>query len=251
MVRTHYLPHPANMPASWIFLASGLFRVCAGVCRLVPAGAAVSRDPRTHSGRAWVPLGRSMCTVGCFTDGHGRAMPVSCSGLTSAAELSVHPYVSARRACFPYRRRAGKADEVMAGLAVRETVTLAGQAERVRVARAFVRAVLGSGHQCRDDAELLVSELFGNSVRYSRSGILARRSRWRSRRGTKLCGSRSPTGADPGYRSRPLSARMLKAGAGFSSWRASRRGGVATGRRADGYVVRAAVWLIPSVLATP
>ncbi len=58
----------------------------------------------------------------------------------------------------------------MAGLAVRETVTLAGRAERARAARAFVCAVLGPGHPCRDDVELLVSELFGNSVRYSRSG---------------------------------------------------------------------------------
>jgi hypothetical protein len=39
------------MPASWIFSASGLFRLCAGACRPVPAGAAVSGEPRTHSGR--------------------------------------------------------------------------------------------------------------------------------------------------------------------------------------------------------
>ncbi len=56
----------------------------------------------------------------------------------------------------------------MAG-AVRESVTLAGRAERARVARAFVSAVLGPGHSCGDDAALLVSELFGNSVRHSRS----------------------------------------------------------------------------------
>ena len=58
----------------------------------------------------------------------------------------------------------------MGGLAVRESVTLAGRAERVRVARAFVSAILGSGHPCGDDAELLVSEIFGNSVRHSGSG---------------------------------------------------------------------------------
>ena len=58
----------------------------------------------------------------------------------------------------------------MAGRAVRETVTLVGRAERTRVARAFVGGVLGPGHPCGDDAELLVSELFGNSVRYGRSG---------------------------------------------------------------------------------
>jgi anti-sigma regulatory factor (Ser/Thr protein kinase) len=33
-----------------------------------------------------------------------------------------------------------------------------------------VGGVLGVRHTCRDDAALLVSELFGNSVRHSRSG---------------------------------------------------------------------------------
>jgi anti-sigma regulatory factor (Ser/Thr protein kinase) len=58
----------------------------------------------------------------------------------------------------------------MAGVAVRESVTVAGLAERARVARAFVGGVLGPGHPCKDAAVLLVSELFGNSVRHSRSG---------------------------------------------------------------------------------
>lgn len=58
----------------------------------------------------------------------------------------------------------------MARAAVRESVTLAGQAERARVARAFVDGVLGPRHPCTDDAVLLVSELFGNSVRHSGSG---------------------------------------------------------------------------------
>jgi serine/threonine-protein kinase RsbW len=58
----------------------------------------------------------------------------------------------------------------MAGLVVRESVTVAGRAERARVARAFAVGVLGPGHPCGDDAALLVSELFGNSVRHSRSG---------------------------------------------------------------------------------
>jgi len=58
----------------------------------------------------------------------------------------------------------------MAGPQIRESVTVAGRAERARVARAFVGGVLGSGHPCGDDAALLVSELFGNSVRHSRSG---------------------------------------------------------------------------------
>lgn len=58
----------------------------------------------------------------------------------------------------------------MAGATVRETVTLAGRAERVRAARSFVSEVLGQGHPCGDMAILLVSEIFGNSVRHSGSG---------------------------------------------------------------------------------
>lgn len=58
----------------------------------------------------------------------------------------------------------------MARAAVRESVTVAGRAERARVARAFTAGVLGPGHPCGDDAALLVSELFANSVRYSGSG---------------------------------------------------------------------------------
>ena len=58
----------------------------------------------------------------------------------------------------------------MAELVVRESVTLAGRAERVRVARGFVAAVLGPGHPCGETAVLLVSEVFGNSVRHSGSG---------------------------------------------------------------------------------
>jgi serine/threonine-protein kinase RsbW len=66
--------------------------------------------------------------------------------------------------------RPGKAGALMAGPEIRESVTVAGRAERARVARAFVGRVLGPGHPCGDDAALLVSELFGNSVRHSRSG---------------------------------------------------------------------------------
>jgi len=49
-------------------------------------------------------------------------------------------------------------------------VTLAGRAERARLARAFVEGVLGPGHPCEDVATLLVSELFSNSLRHSGSG---------------------------------------------------------------------------------
>lgn len=58
----------------------------------------------------------------------------------------------------------------MAGRAVWEAVTLAGRAERARVARAFVDGVLGPGHPCGEVATLLVDELFVNSIRHSGSG---------------------------------------------------------------------------------
>ena len=60
----------------------------------------------------------------------------------------------------------------MARAAVRESMTLAGRAERARAARAFVSEVLGPGHPCADAAILLVSEIFSNSVRHSGSGAL-------------------------------------------------------------------------------
>jgi len=44
----------------------------------------------------------------------------------------------------------------MAGPEIRESVTVAGRAERARVARAFAGGVLGPGHPCGDDAALLV-----------------------------------------------------------------------------------------------
>jgi anti-sigma regulatory factor (Ser/Thr protein kinase) len=58
----------------------------------------------------------------------------------------------------------------MGRLAVRESVTLAGRAERARAARSFVGEVLGPGHPCGDDAVLLVGEIFANSIRHSGSG---------------------------------------------------------------------------------
>ena len=58
----------------------------------------------------------------------------------------------------------------MARVVVGESVTLAGRVERARAARAFVSEVLGPGHPYGDVAVLLVSEIFGNSVRHSSSG---------------------------------------------------------------------------------
>jgi anti-sigma regulatory factor (Ser/Thr protein kinase) len=59
----------------------------------------------------------------------------------------------------------------MSGATVRESMRVAGVVERARVVRAFVGAVLGQGHPCGDDAVLMASELFGNSVRHSSSGL--------------------------------------------------------------------------------
>jgi anti-sigma regulatory factor (Ser/Thr protein kinase) len=57
----------------------------------------------------------------------------------------------------------------MARVAVRESVKVAGLAERTRIVRSFVSEVLGPGHPCGDVAVLLVSEIFSNSIRHSRS----------------------------------------------------------------------------------
>jgi anti-sigma regulatory factor (Ser/Thr protein kinase) len=90
--------------------------------------------------------------------------------LTFAAESSVHPLCPPAGPRFPGMRAAGKAGALMAGRAVLETVTLAGRAERARVARSFVEGVLGPGHPSGDVAALLVGELFSNSLRHSGSG---------------------------------------------------------------------------------
>lgn len=56
-----------------------------------------------------------------------------------------------------------------AGVA-RESLTVAGQPERVDIARAFVGAMLGP-HPCAEIAVLLVSELVTNSIRHSDSRL--------------------------------------------------------------------------------
>ena len=53
--------------------------LCPVVCHPVVSWTPVLRGPRTNSGRPYVPPGRSVCTVGCFTDGHGRAALAACS----------------------------------------------------------------------------------------------------------------------------------------------------------------------------
>jgi anti-sigma regulatory factor (Ser/Thr protein kinase) len=108
----------------------------------------------------------------------------------------------------------------MARVAVRESVTLAGRAERARVARTFVSEVLGPGHPCGDVAVLLVSEIFGNSVRHSGSGAA-----WE----TVTVAVRAGDGIVRVEVTDRAGAAMRKAGAGFSLLRDSRRDGVGDG----------------------
>src|ERR1039457_481713 len=90
-------PTPAttceNGPLAGNSRLCGPFLLCPVMCHLVALWTAVSRCPRTYSGRR--PAAR---TVGVHrrlsTDGHGRAAPVACSGLTCAAEVSVHSRTS-------------------------------------------------------------------------------------------------------------------------------------------------------------
>jgi serine/threonine-protein kinase RsbW len=58
----------------------------------------------------------------------------------------------------------------MAGVAVRESMTFAGQPDQVREARAFVGRLLGPSHPSRDVAVLLVSEMVTNSLLYGGLG---------------------------------------------------------------------------------
>src|SRR5579859_4361678 len=76
--------------------------------------------------------------------GHGQGPRRPCGDLTCIAEWSVHFPASARcPASSPGPGGRGRAGAVMAGLAVRESVTLAGRAERARAARRFVGEILG------------------------------------------------------------------------------------------------------------
>jgi hypothetical protein len=215
------------------------------VGRLVTLWTVMLRCPRTYSGRPSVRLGRSACavtTVGVRSyDGRRAPSAVSRTAWTGRAgglsRLDARHRVERASLCArPAARilpqaRAGREGRVrfMARVAVRESVTLAGLAERARAARAFVSEVLGPGHPCGDVAVLLVSD---SSVIVS--GIAARvlpgrRSRSRSLPGTVLSGSRSPTGPGLGRRSCVLRAAMRKAAGGFSSLRGSRLGGAVDG----------------------
>jgi hypothetical protein len=156
------------------------------VCHLGALQIVILRCPRTHSGRASVLQGRSVCTVttvgvhGCG----GRCTPSAVSrtatdgprwrripGLTRAAEPGAHPRVPSGGPVIPQSGGRGRAGALMARAAVRESMTDAGRAARARVASGFADGVPGPVHPCGDVAVLLVTrELFGNSVQHSGSG---------------------------------------------------------------------------------
>lgn len=129
----------------------------------------------------------------------------------------------------------------MVGRVVRESVTLdrEGRPGRARVARAFVMAVLGSEHPLGDDAALLVSEMFGNSVRHSDSGAPGETVTVAVRSGNGVVRVEVSDRSGPGCPSWAMSAGMRRVAGACSLWRFSRRGGVAAARRADCELVRA------------
>jgi hypothetical protein len=107
-------------------------------------------------------------------------------------------------------------------------MTVAGRAECARVVREFVSGVLGSGHPCWENATLLVSEVFGNSVRHSGSderGGTVTVTVTVTVGGGVIRAGRSPTAAGPGYHSCVLLAVARRAGGGSGSWRPWPRGG--------------------------
>ena len=65
----------------------------------------------------------------------------------------------------------------MAEAVVEVSMTVAGWAERARVARAFTAGVTGPGRLCGADAALLVSEPFGSRLGTAGPGFLGRPSR--------------------------------------------------------------------------
>ena len=117
----------------------------------------------------------------------------------------------------------------MARVAVRESVTLAGRAERARAARAFVAGVLGSGHPCGRRGYLAGQRVFGNSIRHSRSGAPGETVTVAVISGDGIVRVEVTDRAGPGTPELVLRAVMRKAGEGFISLRASRRGGAGGG----------------------
>ena len=172
-----------------------------------------------------------MRTVGCFTDGHGRAAPAACSGLTCAAEPGVHPVCppGGPRDSPDGGGREGGCTDGWAG---------SGEGDACRA---------GGAGACRPRV---------SSLRYSAPGTRAEMwpSCWSARSSVILSGTPAGRsrgdghgrGQGQGRRSCALRAVMRKAAGGFSSLRASRPGGLAAARPADGDLVRTVAPLLMS-----
>jgi len=135
----------------------------------------------------------------------------------------------------------------MAGATVRETVTLAGRAERARAARAFVSEVLGPGHPCGDVAVLLVSEIFSNSVRHSGSGAAGETVTVAVRAGGGIVRIEVTDRAGPGTPELRPAGRDAEGGRGLqlvaalaARWGSRRRGG----RRVTWFEIQALLQLV-------
>lgn len=122
----------------------------------------------------------------------------------------------------------------MARAAVRESVTVAGRGERARVARAFTVAMLPPGHPCGNDAVLLMSELFGNSVRHSESGRPGGMITVTVRAGDGIVWVEVTDRSGPGVPQLRPAGRDAEGGRGLqplrASWRGRGGGGVAGGQ---------------------
>ncbi len=107
-----------------------------------------------------------MRTVGCFTDGHGRAAPAAYPGLDAGRRAGrASPCARLRPRVVSRAGQGGSAGGQGGCPGERD----GGRAEQARVARAFTAGVPGPGHPGEYGAALLVSELFANSVRHSGS----------------------------------------------------------------------------------
>ena len=243
-------PTPAttceNGPLAAYSRLGGPFSSCPAVCHLVALWTGVSRCPRTHSGRRTTAR-----TVGVHrrlsTDGHGRAASAACFRLDVRRRAGRTSPVCPPRLPGCFRGRGGReGGALMAEAAVRESVTVAGWAERARVARAFTAGVTRPGQPCGADAALLVSELFGSSVRHSGSGVPGETVTSGQGRGRHCPGGGHRPQRPPGCRSCVPLTGEAEGGRGLRWWRDWPRGGVAAAWRADGDLVRATARMTPA-----
>ena len=178
------------------------------------------------------------CAPSAFTDGTDGPRGVSRLDARRRVERA-SPCVRPAARALPGVGAGGEGGCADGWAAVRESVTLAGRAERARVARAFVSGVLGPGHPCGDVAVLLVSELFGNSCPAQRLGCSRGDGHGRGQGRGRHC---------PGRGHRPRRARGAGAAPcwqrrgrrpGAPARRGPRRAvGLAAARRADRDLVR-------------